>query len=403
LSNNNDVISFASINPKELNQEIPFESIDYSNLGKEKWNLTNASNKIVLDKISEEKHHVSDFFSNVGRGIVTGMDDCFIMTGTISNGLFSGYSKALKENVQIEAELMKPILMGNSVHAYSELHAEQYVLYPHIIKDGRTEVMREELLNSSYPLAYSYLLNFKETLVAKKIKYKTNPQYWYSLHNSRDMSLFVERKIITPYLANKCQMSIDNDGGMFTNDKCSILKLRPQYVNLYLPYLAILNSKLCWFFIANTSSEFAGGYFVFSNLFVNPFPIPDLAQDENKEITSSLSAIAKTMLSLNSQLQEKRNRFLRRLSENFEGIKITTTLQTFDQLDFYTFASELKKQKIKLSLVQQDEWEDYFNQYRQACQELSEEINATDNEIDQRVFDLYDLSQEEREIVLNAS
>lgn len=108
------------------------------------------------------------------------------------------------------------------------------------------------------------------------------------------------------------------------------------------------------------------------------------------------------MLFLNSQLKEKRTRFLHRLSENYEGIKITTALQTFDQLDFKGFVAELKKQKIKLSLVQQDEWEDYFNQYRQACQELSEQIKATDNEIDNKVFDLYGLTQEEREIVINA-
>ena len=95
-------------------------------------------------------------------------------------------------------------------------------------------------------------------------------------------------------------------------------------------------------------------------------------------------------------------RFLRRLSENFEGIKITAALQTFDQLDFKGFVAELKKQKIKLTLVQQDEWEDYFNQYRQACQELSEQIKATDNEIDNKVFDLYGLTPEEREIVINA-
>ena len=108
------------------------------------------------------------------------------------------------------------------------------------------------------------------------------------------------------------------------------------------------------------------------------------------------------MLSLNSQLQDKRSRFLRRLIENFDGIKVTTVLQTFDQLDFKGFVAELKKQKIKLSLVQQDEWEDYFNQYCQACQELSEQIKTTDNEIDQRVFDLYGLTPEEREIVMGA-
>ena len=102
------------------------------------------------------------------------------------------------------------------------------------------------------------------------------------------------------------------------------------------------------------------------------------------------------------QLQEKRTRFLHRLSENFEGIKITTALQTFDQLDFKGFVAELKKQKIKLTLAQQDEWEDYFNQYRQACLELSEQIQTTDNEIDNKVFALDGLTQEEREIVINA-
>ena len=62
----------------------------------------------------------------------------------------------------------------------------------------------------------------------------------------------------------------------------------------------------------------------------------------------------------------------------------------------------LLNKEQKFTLVQQDEWEDYFNQYRQTCQELSEQIKATDNEIDDKVFDLYGLTQEEREIVLNA-
>ncbi|MBR3726684.1 MAG: hypothetical protein IKN21_03685, partial [Prevotella sp.] len=75
-------------------------------------------------------------------------------------------------------------------------------------------------------------------------------------------------------------------------------------------------------------------------------------------------------------------------------------LQTFDQLDFKAFVAELKKQKIKLSLAQQDEWEDYFNDYSQACQQLSSQITQTDSEIDARVFDLYGLTPEEQEIIL---
>jgi hypothetical protein len=154
--------------------------------------------------------------------------------------------------------------------------------------------------------------------------------------------------------------------------------------------------------LAQTGNILRGGYFRFKTKYLEPFHLPDLTSSENQDVAESLSVFANQMLSLNSQLQEKRTRFLRRLSENFDGIKITTALQTFDQLDFKGFVAELRKQKIKLTLVQQDEWEDYFNQYRQTCQELSEQIQTTDNEIDNKVFDLYGLTPEEREIVINA-
>ena len=55
----------------------------------------------------------------------------------------------------------------------------------------------------------------------------------------------------------------------------------------------------------------------------------------------------------------------------------------------------MKKQTIKLSLVQQDEWEEYFNQYREACQQFSAQIAETDQEIDQKVYHLYGLTYDE--------
>ena len=51
------------------------------------------------------------------------------------------------------------------------------------------------------------------------------------------------------------------------------------------------------------------------------------------------------------------------------------------------------------SLAQQDEWEDYFNQYRNDCQQLSEQIAQTDREINQRVYELYGLTEEEVKMV----
>ena len=105
------------------------------------------------------------------------------------------------------------------------------------------------------------------------------------------------------------------------------------------------------------------------------------------------------MLSINEQLQTKRNRFLRRLSDNFQDIKITGALSTFDQLEFADFLKELKKQKIKLTLLEQDEWDEYFNAYRTACQDIAKQIATTSNKIDLRVYQLYGLTYDEVLIV----
>lgn len=161
--------------------------------------------------------------------------------------------------------------------------------------------------------------------------------------------------------------------------------------------MCLVNSTLHRYLYESSVNESGKVFAQVKIIYIDPLPIKVV----DEAIQQPFVTLAETMLSLNQQLLEKRTRFLRRLSENFDGIKITTALQTFEQLDFKGFVAELKKQKIKLTLVQQDEWEDYFNQYRQACQELSEQIKATDNEIDNKVFDLYGLTPEEREIVLN--
>jgi hypothetical protein len=62
----------------------------------------------------------------------------------------------------------------------------------------------------------------------------------------------------------------------------------------------------------------------------------------------------------------------------------------------------LKKQNIKLSLLQQDEWEDYFTAYKSEINKLQSEIAATDKAIDQMVYELYGLTEDEIKIVEEA-
>ena len=204
-------------------------------------------------------------------------------------------------------------------------------------------------------------------------------------------SLYSSPKIIISKIGLLCEAFFDKAGEYASIDTNCIHRFKDAFLPEYV--LCWLNSKLynymfeCLF----DGLRMSGGYLLYSapnlkNTYIKTVPI---------ESQQPFISLADTMLSLNKQLLEKRTRFLHRLSENFEGVKITSAMQTFDQMDFKAFVGELKKQKIKLSLAEQDEWEDYFNQYRNDCQQLSEQIAGTDRKIDLRVYQLYGLTYDE--------
>ena len=114
---------------------------------------------------------------------------------------------------------------------------------------------------------------------------------------------------------------------------------------------------------------------------------------------SAFSAKADQMLSLNKDLQETSQRFQRTLQRKFELAELPGKLQEWYQLSYADFIKELGKKKIKLSLAQEAEWEEYFVQESKRAQELKSKIEATDKAIDQMVYELYGLTAEEIGIV----
>ena len=95
--------------------------------------------------------------------------------------------------------------------------------------------------------------------------------------------------------------------------------------------------------------------------------------------------------------------FIQLLQSKFSIAKTSQKLQNWHDLEFGEFLKELKKQKVQLSLSEEAEWMQYFNEQKVKAQALRTEINKTDNEIDQLVYELYGLSENEIKIVEEAS
>ena len=91
-------------------------------------------------------------------------------------------------------------------------------------------------------------------------------------------------------------------------------------------------------------------------------------------------------------------------SKQYNIAKLNTKLEKWYDLEFIEFIKEINKSIKTLKgtmLNKKDEfdWIDLFDENKKKALELKSKINDTDKEIDQMVYKLYDLTEEEIKIV----
>lgn len=270
LKENSDKFYFAIPENKNLDS-LAYAAKEYSG---DNFNFSvQDNNDPILAQINQYKK-VNEIFDGVYQGLIPMGDDIHVLEGKIKGSYFIGYSKALGETVKIEKDLMKPLLKGENIQRYQKLNSDIYIFYPHFTnKKGKTEPYTEKEMKSLFPLGYEYISNFKSELKTKKIKYKTNPVYWYSLHRSREQNIFENPKLITPQLQNHPSFSFDKDGLYADAGGYIILQKKGDPVSLE-TYLSVFNSKLFYYFIKKTSTPYNNNYYYFKTNYIEPFCIP---------------------------------------------------------------------------------------------------------------------------------
>jgi hypothetical protein len=100
-------------------------------------------------------------------------------------------------------------------------------------------------------------------------------------------------------------------------------------------------------------------------------------------------------LSAKLNLQKISSNFIEILTTDFVKVKITKNILKWYKLEFNEFIEELKKNKINLTLRQKADWLEFFKEEKLKAINQSEAIFNIESQIDQLVYNLYGLTQEE--------
>jgi hypothetical protein len=345
------------------------------------WVISSKKEKEFLETLSKQYKSLSSIVEGAYRGVLSGLSEAFLISEEVYQRIISADTKAV--------QVIKPFLQGRDISAYTNAQAKSYLI---LFEKGFTSTKYGSNLDE--PTAWSYIVRdfpsiaqWLEPFAEKGRKRTDKGEYWWELRACDYYAQFEVPKIIYQVFQIKPCFLLD-ESGLYCNNSVWFIPTNNKAL------LAILNSRMGWWLITKYCSQIQGGYQLIWKYFGN-IPIPAI----EGELAAQLAVLADDMLALNKELQETRSRFIRRLQDNIPEVKINGALEAFDSLDFNGFVSELKKQKIRLSLFQQDEWEKYFNKNKQDCEELSAKIAETDKEINARVYALYDLTDEEIKLI----
>ena len=268
--------------------------------------------------------------------------------GKIYRGILTGLNKAFvidaEKRAQLiaadphSADLIKPFLAGRDIKRYQPLPEKQYlILMPRGWTNANAKGVKNkwDWLQTNYPSIAAHLEPFESD--AKKRC--DQGEYWWELRACDYYDEFEKPKIMLPDISLRGNFAYDPEGGKYCANTAYAVAINDLYL------LGLLNSQVITFFYKNLSSTYRGGYLRFIYQYLEQLPIRVINFNDSADVAhhTHMVELVENMLSLHQQLA----------------------------------AAQAPHQHTA----------------------LQRQIEATDDQIDALVYELYGLSDEEIEIV----
>lgn len=345
-------------------------------LDKENWSFKSNQAVNLVEKLKHNKT-VRDVYGKCYYGVKTALNEAFIIPNTLEFG-----------------EHVKPIYEGKELEKWvASESVQQLILFESkwtkkSYGDEISEIEAVENLKKDFPQLINQILPFEEQ--AKK-RYDKGDFFW-ELRNCAYYHLFEKPKVVFPNLQNSNKFAFDETGA-YINAPAVILPTDDKFLT------TIFNSKLIWYFLTNICVVRNGGYIEVKPQYFEQIPIPDISEESKNLLTQlTIDVISKT-----TEKQKIQVKFLKLLFNKFPDLKQTKKLENWFGLNFSEFKKELDKQKIKFSLSEESEWIEFFEDQTKKHKSVISSISKLEKEIDQLVYQLYDLTDDEISIIENSS
>lgn len=312
-------------------------AVNQRTLTTDSWIIVKPSIQKVIYKIKQSSIPLEHVTVNISEGIVTGKNEVFILTSAKANSL------------GLERDLLRTVLKGKQIRSYYLEPSTTLLLYPYHIYNGKNKVIPQSDLETRFPSTWRYL-NSQRHLLSGRSYFDNSRKAWYELWCERSFNQQATNKIVVSELASTNRFAYCGEDIFYLDTACGIIP-KDKSISALLYLLGILNSSLMEFYYKLTTVPKASGFYIYKTMYLKDIPVRSINYDNpvEKKLHDDLIALVNNMLELQKMLADY----------EMEGKEILS----------------------------------------EESRELKREIKRTDARIDQLVYELYGLTEEETEII----
>jgi len=269
------------------------------------WNFSVGNESTIFEKLAAVTVHLEDIAERISQGIRTSANEVYVLDlVSINNGVICAKSEILNEIVEIERDSVLWFLQGREIRRYVIQPSGKLVVMPYSIVSNKAMLNSEIELSKRFPKTYEYLCRNKDYLNARE-NGRFKGAGWYMYGRSQNIDLMSLPKILVPDIASHVSFMLDQTGNYaFTSGYGITLKKDLPESEKFI--LGLLNSKLSDFYLKRMSTQMRGGFYKYETRFIRNLPIYtiDFSNVADKASHDRIVSLVDQMLTLHKQLTE---------------------------------------------------------------------------------------------------
>lgn len=256
----------------------------------DQWMFLDSTQSTLLEKIKNCTDTLETKTDRIFQGVKTSADKIYIVEKLNEfDKLYEVFCKENNKTYQLEKNYLYPLIKGGNSSPYHIKESDLLLLFPYC----NGELVKEETIKNETPKTWAYFQEHKKFLEGRENDKMVGTK-WYGYVYPKALNLIYKQKIFTPDIAPSPRFSYDEKGEYtFTGGVAGGYGIVPKETGDYKFLLAVLNSKVAFWYITKVSTQMRGGWYSFESRYIKNIPIPVPEEIQKSKIELLVSQILK--------------------------------------------------------------------------------------------------------------